>query len=243
MYLVLDFGNTLTKFFLFEGKEVIDSGSLSPKNAFDKIHEIITFNEGIKGLIYSDVAGEMNEKLVDLAKGIPVIAINSSIKLPFANEYKSKSTLGADRIALVSAAAITYPKKNILVIDLGSCITYDFISYKNTYKGGAISPGFEMRYKALNKFTGKLPLLSSKITKNPEGNSTIDSIHSGVYFGVLDEIKGRIEYYQEEFGALTVILTGGDANKLPKTLKNTIFAHSNFLAAGMLHLLKLNIDS
>jgi type III pantothenate kinase len=99
-----------------------------------------------------------------------------------------------------------------------------------------------MRYKALNTFTGKLPLLSAEIPKNPEGNSTIDSIQSGVYFGVLDEIKGRIEYYREEFGALTVILTGGDANKLPKTLKNTIFAHPNFLAVGMLHLLKLNLD-
>ena len=129
------------------------------------------------------------------------------------------------------------------MIDLGSCITYDFVSQEKTYKGGAISPGFEMRYKALNTFTGKLPLLSAKIPENPEGNSTIDSIHSGVYFGVLDEIIARIEYYQEEFGSLTVILTGGDANKLPKTLKNTIFAHSNFLAAGMLHLLKLNIDS
>ena len=129
------------------------------------------------------------------------------------------------------------------MIDLGSCITYDFVSKENTYKGGAISPGFEMRYKALNRFTVKLPMLSAKIPENPEGNSTIDSIHSGVYFGVLDEIIGRIKYYQEEFGALTVILIGGDANKLPKTLKNTIFAHSNFLAEGMLHLLKLNIDS
>ena len=243
MYLVLDFGNTLTKFFLFKGKEVFDSGSFLPKDAFNKIHKILILNEGIKGLIYSDVTGEINEKLVDLAKEIPVIAINPSIKLPFVNEYESKSTLGADRIALVAAAVITYPKKNTLVIDLGSCITYDFVSQGNAYKGGAISPGFEMRYKALNTFTGKLPLLFGKIPENPEGNSTIDSIHSGVYFGVLDEIIGRIEYYQEEYGVLTVILTGGDANKLPKTLKNTIFAHSNFLATGMLHLLKLNIDS
>ena len=243
MYLVLDFGNTLTKFFLFKGKEVIDSESLLPKDAFNKIQQILTLNEGIKGLIYSDVTGEINEKLLDLAKEIPVIAINSSIKLPFVNEYESKSTLGADRIALVAAAVIAYPEKNTLVIDLGSCITYDFVSKENTYKGGAISPGFEMRYKALNTFSGKLPLLSAKIPENPEGNSTIESIHSGIYFGVLDEIIGRIEYYQEEFGPLTVILTGGDANKLPKTLKNTIFAHSNFLAEGMLHLLKLNIDS
>ena len=243
MYLVLDFGNTLTKFFLFKGKEVINSASLSPKDSFDRIREIVTCNKGIKGLIYSDVEGEINEKLVDLAKGVPVIKINSDIKLPFINKYQSKSTLGADRIALIAAAVIAYPKKNILVIDLGSCITYDFVSQENTYKGGAISPGFQMRYKALNTFTGKLPLLSAEIPKNPEGNSTINSIQSGVYFGVLDEIKGRIEYYREEFGTLKVILTGGDANKLPKTLKNTIFAHPNFLAVGMLHLLKLNTDS
>jgi type III pantothenate kinase len=100
-----------------------------------------------------------------------------------------------------------------------------------------------MRYKALQYLTGSLPLLESEVVENPEGDSTKGSIHAGIYFGIVDEIKARIEYYDRNYDSLTVILTGGDANKLPKTLKNSIFAHPNFISEGMLHLLKLNINS
>ena len=100
-----------------------------------------------------------------------------------------------------------------------------------------------MRYKSLHHYTGNLPLLEAKKSENPTGKNTDQAIYAGIYFGIIDEINARIEYYDRNYDSLTVILTGGDANKLPKTLKNSIFAHSNFLAEGMFHLLKLNIDS
>ena len=99
-----------------------------------------------------------------------------------------------------------------------------------------------MRYKSLNKFTGNLPLLGYKPSHTPEGFNTASSIHSGIYFAILDEIKARIDYYENKYSQIKVILTGGDLNKLPKTFKNTIFTNSKFIANGMLHLLKLNID-
>ena len=123
------------------------------------------------------------------------------------------------------------------------CITYDFLDANNIYQGGAISPGFEIRYKSLNQFTGNLPLLDADEGQSPSGKNTEQAIHAGIYFGIIDEINARIKYYELKYDSLTVILTGGDANKLPKTLKNSIFAHPNFMAEGMFHLLKLNIDS
>ena len=162
--------------------------------------------------------------------------------MPFENHYESPESLGSDRIVLVAAACKNYPNTNVLIIDLGSCITYDFLDSNAIYHGGAISPGFDMRYKSMHHYTGNLPLLEAKKSKNPTGKNTDQAIHAGIYFGILDEINARIEYYEHKYDSLTVILTGGDANKLPKTLKNSIFAHSNFLAEGMLHLLKLNID-
>jgi len=164
------------------------------------------------------------------------------MQLPFKNNYKSPESLGSDRIVLAAAACKNYPHTNVLIIDLGTCITYDFLSSDKVYQGGAISPGFEMRYKGLHHFTGSLPHLDWQAVDHPEGKTTQEAIHSGIYFGILDEIKARIEYYESQYDSLTIILTGGDANKLPKTLKNSIFAHSNFVAEGMLHLLKLNLN-
>ena len=94
----------------------------------------------------------------------------------------------------------------------------------------------------MHYYTGNLPLLKIEKPKNPMGRDTDQAIHAGIYFGIVDEINARIEYYYNKYSSLTVVLTGGDANKLPKTLKNSIFAHSNFMAEGMFHLLKLNND-
>ena len=165
------------------------------------------------------------------------------MQLPFINSYQSPESLGSDRIVLVAAACKSHPNTNVLIIDLGTCITYDFLDANNIYQGGAISPGFEMRYKSLNQFTGNLPLIDADEGQSPSGKNTEQAIHAGIYFGIIDEIKARIKHYELKYDSLTVILTGGDANKLPKTLKNSIFAHPNILAEGMFHLLKLNIDS
>ena len=211
---------------------------------FDEMAKSLISNfSDIEALIYSDVSNQAGDFFRKLSAQFPIVVVDSQIRLPFDNSYKSPNSLGSDRIVLVAAACKIYPNTNVLIIDLGSCITYDFLDAHNCYQGGAISPGFEMRYKSMHHYTGKLPLLKLKKSDNPTGKNTNQAIHAGIYFGILDEINSRIEYYDHKYDSLTVILTGGDANKLPKTLKNRIFANSNFLAEGMFHLLKLNINS
>ncbi len=241
MYLIVDLGNTLAKFFLFK-KDKCDIKQKVAVEKFDvTVKSLISNYSGIKGLIYSDVSKRAGDFFERLSALFPIIGVNSQLLLPFENSYESPNSLGSDRIVLVAAACKNYPNTNVLIIDLGSCITYDFLDADNIYHGGGISPGFEMRYKSLNHYTGNLPLLEVKKAENPMGKNTDQAIHSGIYYGIIDEINGRIEYYNNKYDSLTVLLTGGDANKLPKTLKNSIFAHSNFLAEGMFHLLKLNI--
>ena len=166
--------------------------------------------------------------------------LSSSTNLPFTNKYGSPVTLGTDRIALISAATLNFPNRNVLVIDAGSCITYDFINSENEYLGGGISPGLHMRYKALNSFTANLPELEPKLPDNIIGNNTASSIHGGVIYGVLYEIDGFIDVYKSNYDDLTIILTGGDADFLRDSLKNDIFANSNFLFEGLNLILEHN---
>ena len=243
LYLIVDLGNTLAKFFLCNKGYFFNEVSVDLIHFGDMAKSIISDHPEIEGLIYSDVCNQAGEFFEKFSVQFPVIEVHSDMKLPFKNSYESPNSLGSDRIVLVAAACKKYPNTNLLIIDLGSCITYDFLDSNCIYHGGAISPGLEMRYKSVHHYTGNLPLLKYRNPKNPTGKNTDQAIHAGIYFGILDEINARIEYYDQKYDSLTVILTGGDANKLPKTLKNSIFAHSNFMAQGMLHLLELNIDS
>ena len=243
MYLIVDLGNTLAKFFLYNNGQCVKEHKVNKENFRDTAESLILSHKVIKGLIYSDVSNQAGDFFENFSDQFSVIAVSSNMQLPFINSYQSPESLGSDRIVLVAAACKSHPNTNVLIIDLGSCITYDFLDANNIYQGGAISPGFEMRYKSLNQFTGNLPLLDTDEGQSPSGKNTEQAIHAGIYFGIIDEINARINYYKLKYDSLTVILTGGDANKLPKTLKNSIFAHPNFMAEGMFHLLKLNIDS
>ena len=182
----------------------------------------------------------MTDDVGYVQKKLNTLILNSETKLPFKNLYKTPKTLGVDRIALVCASVEQFPDKNVLIIDAGTCITYDFINTKNEYLGGAISPGIRLRYQSLHNLTANLPLLETEMPENSIGNSTASSIHSGVVFGILKEIDGVIEDYQEKYSDLTVILTGGDAYFLSKQLKNSIFANSNFLLEGLNFILEYN---
>jgi type III pantothenate kinase len=126
-----------------------------------------------------------------------------------------------------------YPDVSKLVIDAGTCITYDFVDTENNYLGGAISPGIRLRYEALKEKTAKLPLLQMKYPDDFVGNSTDEAIHVGVVQGVLHEIDGFINQYQVKYENIIIILTGGDGDFLAKRLKNTIFANSNFLLESL----------
>src|SRR5699024_1392470 len=135
-----------------------------------------------------------------------------------------------------------HPGINVLVVDAGTCVTYDFIDAAGAYHGGAISPGLTMRYKAMHTFTEKLPLLE-RIKEAPLiGGNTQDSMHSGVLLGIAYEVDGYINAYRESFPDLITVLTGGDAQFLRDTIKNDIFVNTNLLLDGLLNILNYNKD-
>lgn len=240
MNLIIDIGNTATKLAVFQSDKIIEVRSVATIDILAEVEKLRhSFPELQKGLL-STVRTIDKLELETLQKLLPITILESSMQMPFKNSYETPLTLGVDRLALMAAALEQYPKSNVLVIDSGTCITYDFMDSDQNYLGGAISPGIEMRYKSLETFTSNLPLLQKKTPKNQTGNSTEASIHSGVIYGVLYEIESTIKAYQNKYPDLTVILTGGDADFLCKQFKISIFANSNFLLEGLNFLLEFN---
>ena len=233
MRLIIDIGNTLVKYALFNNDKLLQ---LSKKNEVDHnyINQIISKNS-VNSVIVSSV-----RKKIDWNVNTKLVVLNHTTKLPITINYETPKTLGNDRIANVVAASVLYPNKNILVIDAGTCITFDLIDLNKVFLGGRISPGIEMRYKSLYEFTDNLP----KITFHSEnyfiGKSTKESIISGVQQGVLSEIKLIISDLKKENKDLIVIVTGGDAFFFDKALKNSIFADQNLVLKGLNEILKYN---
>lgn len=240
MNLVIDAGNTLVKVAVFKGKELIFQETVDENNLPQRFKEICNVYPQIKWSMVASVRNLHPKTLVVLAVFSKMFQLDQNTKVPFKNLYATPGTLGVDRIALATAGFYQNPKGNTLVIDAGTCLTYDFVNDHGEYLGGAISPGLAMRYKALNQQTAKLPLLDKSELSDIIGNSTHTSIQSGVVNGICNEIDGTIAQYKSRFLDLTVILTGGDAEFLSKRLKSTIFAHSNFLLEGLNYLLEYN---
>ena len=240
MNLIIDVGNTRVKVAVFEAstiKEVFVFKKVKIVLELKKIISKYVISASIMSSV-SNISDEIQQKITVL---LNPIYLNSDIKVPFKNLYETPKTLGVDRIALAAAAIELYPQKNVLIIDAGSCITFDFINKEKEYLGGAISPGIAMRYRALHSFTSKLPLLESKEVSSFIGTNTSTSIHSGVVNGVCYEIEGVINQYKIKFRDLTVVLTGGDTNFLAKQLKSGIFAHPNFVLEGLHTVLTYNL--
>ena len=233
MVLAVDIGNSRVKVSVFENNTVFDSYVFEHIFLEKKIKKIIDNNDLITHLVVASVGLIDKKVFLDLKKTLQVHFITHQDVFPFTNNYQTPHTLGIDRMVLAAGAVLKYPNQNRLVIDTGTCVTYDFISQDDTYFGGAITPGLEMRYKALNYFTAKLPLLETDNPVSFIGNSTSESIHSGVVNGLVFEIDGFIDQYKALHSNFIIILTGGDAYFLAKRLKNTIFANSNFLLESL----------
>ncbi|UEG50925.1 type III pantothenate kinase [Ferruginibacter lapsinanis] len=163
-------------------------------------------------------------------------------KINFTTPVGKPETIGADRLALVAAAAHFYPGKNNLVIGLGSCITYNFINQYNQFLGGAISPGTQMRFKSMHDHTAKLPLIEKDWNFPVIAYDTKTNLQSGVLAGISFEIDGFIDFYASRYGNFNVVLTGGDAVYFAQRLKNKIFADFNFIYKGLYALSETNND-
>jgi type III pantothenate kinase len=240
MNLIIDIGNTRTKFSVFNhGEEMISV----PVDEFLPAHADVLLKEHPS--IDKAILCSVKDYLPGLKKYLQqnfktFVELDAGTPLPIENCYKSKDTLGKDRLAAVVGAFHLYPETNVLVIDAGTAITYDLISEKGQYLGGNISPGIEMRFKALNQFTGRLPLVEKKEFGKLFGQTTEEAIRAGVQHGVVFEADKAIDAFKEFYRNLKVIITGGDAIFFDKKLKNSFFVNFNLTALGLNRILKYN---
>jgi type III pantothenate kinase len=241
MNLVIDVGNTRIKCALFENNSIITVFVILKNELQKKILEILENYNSISNVTISSV-GKLEKKDFNFIKK-DLFFVTNEIQFPFINRYETPKTLGIDRMVLSTGSVLQYPNQNRLIIDAGTCVTYDFVSSKNEYLGGAISPGIRLRYESLHNYTAKLPLLTIENPENLIGNSTFESIHSGVINGISNEIDGFIDQYKKQFSNFIIILTGGDADFLAKRLKNIIFANSNFLLESLNQIYQYNFKN
>jgi len=243
MILTIDVGNTNIKVAVFKQVNLIEK-FVFQKNELEKNFEnILKKYPNCSNAVLSSV-GKLEEKdVLWLKNHFSLLEINHTSKFPFKNLYASPKTLGVDRMVLAAGAVLLFPNQNVLVIDAGTCVTYDFITNEKEYLGGAISPGLRLRYESLHNFTAKLPLLNKKIPENFIGNTTDEAIHSGVVNGLQYEIEGFVSEYSVKNEQFTIILTGGDANFLANRLKSIIFADENFLLKSLQQLYTYSLQN
>ncbi len=240
MDLVLDLGNTNQKLALFQNDSLIELQQF-PKIGIKQIRGIMGQNKETTHCILSSVVDYKESLLNYLSANFHFLILDEDTPLPVINRYRSKSTLGKDRLAAAVAGQHYFPGCNVLVVNAGTCITYDFVTTTGEYLGGAISPGIRMRFKALHTFTGKLPLIDFTGEDNLIGIDTAGSIHSGVFNGVIAEIEGVTEKYTMKYPDLKTVISGGDLNYFDKRLKISTFAVPNIVIHGLQQILAFNV--
>ncbi|NLR91324.1 type III pantothenate kinase [Flammeovirga agarivorans] len=236
----IDIGNTLIKVGYFKDNELIEVG------VYDDDVKLIQALYGFscEWIGVANVGSNDNNLIQQLKKDFKVLEITSGSHLPFKNVYATPTTLGVDRIAAIAAAQEIYPNSNCLVIDIGTCVTFDFITEGNEYLGGAISPGIDMRLKAMHTFTAKLPMISVEhLDQELVGNSTTNCMLSGAINGLTAEIEGTILRYEKKFGRINTLLCGGVANTFESKLNSSIFADRNLVLKGIDSILRLHVQT
>lgn len=240
MQLVIDRGNTKIKTALFEKNKLLHFF------LFDSIDDFIAsnliHNYSISNCIICTVVNNIDVLIEELKKHISVLVFTNSTPSPIINKYNSPKTLGIDRIAASVGANFINKNNNTLVIDAGTCIKYNFINNNNEFIGGAISPGLEMRFKAINTFTDSLPLL--KIEPDFDtfiGRNSNENILSGVELGTVAEINSFIDQYKTLYADIKIMLTGGDTIFFEKRLKKPIFADPFLTLKGLNSILNHNL--
>lgn len=236
MNLVVDYGNSSAKVAIFDQHRLID------KHIFTRPDDLKNFLEhsSAENFIVSSVSQDA-ETVLSWSHAKRKFLLSHKLPLPVKILYATPHTLGVDRIAGSCGAIQLFPGQNTLVIDAGTCITYDFTDSDRNYYGGSISPGLQMRFQAVHTFTARLPL--AKLVENPEliGTSTETSIQSGVVHGAVAEMEGIIARYQQKYPDLQVILCGGDGPFFENNLKASIFASPDLVLIGLNRVLIHNV--
>lgn len=236
-YLILDFGNTYQKCALVSDDKFV-------VHVFENIQltdlQNLVRDKNISSVILSSVINYSDQIRKWLDENFYFIELSHKTLIPIKNLYKTPETLGKDRLAAAVAANSLFPNANVLSIDCGTAIKYDFVNESGEYLGGGISPGMHLRFKALHTFTDKLPLVSFSHFPDLIGDDTFSAISSGVANGVVAEIEGIIGEYMANFQKLNIVLTGGELIYFEKRLKSSIFADPNLVLKGLYQILKFN---
>lgn len=233
--IAIDFGTSSVKIGVFEGYLLVHKYK---GVRIEEVKDIIDKHKPARIMVCS--VSHKYEELEEILSGYSLAYLNSKTRLPFSLEYSTVDTLGKDRIAAVAGAQYMFPKKNCLIIDAGSCITYEVLTSDNKYLGGAISPGIDIRFKSLHNFTANLPLLKREDNVKLTGNSTQSSIQSGVIWGITSEIREIIRIYSNKLPDLQLVICGGDANYLAELLKIELKVAPDLVLVGLINLLNYN---
>ena len=239
MDLVVDIGNSFQKVAVFS-EEGILLDLYSEKKLSITFLDNLFRQYPIGRAIVSSVREEDNPALRWLEEKTQLLRFSATCRIPIRIQYATPQTLGTDRIANAVGANALYPNRNVLSLMAGTCLVADFVNADGEYLGGSIAPGVWMRFQALSQFTARLPLVEPEKIDFFVGDSTENSILSGVMNGITQEIEGIIRQYSRHYNHLKVLLSGGDAELLQNSIKKRIFAAQNPILVGLHKVLVLN---
>jgi len=240
--LVTDIGNTRSKAGLFQGGELVEQWSWAHEKFSFELLKTIATNHRVQNIILSTVRQLPEDSgWASIEDDFFCLLLSETTPLPFQNLYRTPQTLGKDRLAAVAGAQALFPGQACLVVDAGTCITYEVLTAEGAYTGGNIAPGLRMRLQAMHTFTAKLPLTEPGETENRIGYNTQSALMNGAQEGILFEIAGYANYCREQFGTVQILLTGGDADFLSKKLKSEIFVDQNLVLRGLDQILSYNV--
>ncbi len=236
MILALDIGNTRWKMGLFDGDTLVSHQAVTSWTtellvAFGNQHNV-------HSVIYASVTNLPDHFDEILGHSFSTLELTHGTPLPFVNQYTTPHTLGKDRLAAIAGAQALYPHKNCLVIDSGTCIKYDLITASGVYMGGNISPGLNMRSKAMHVFTARLPEVTQHWPSHFIGWNTETALQNGAFLGTLLEMNGFIKLFDSEYHPLMVTVTGGDAKNIFDRIQHPEKVHEpNLTLYGLNHIL------
>ncbi len=238
MNICVDIGNTTAKAGIFENGVMVEEKRQLSDRAIVRLVKQLKPDAAIIASVRKGV-----KKIVqEVESQTETIVLKHGIRLPFVNNYGTPATLGVDRIAAVAGAVSLYPAQTCLIIDVGTCITYDLVDSNGVYHGGGISPGIEMRLKAMHKFTSKLPVVMPGGKTELIGKTTRECMLSGAMIGAEAEVQGIIDRYTQYFPELSIIFCGGGTQFFESKIKDHIFAVPNLVLVGLDQILSMNVN-
>lgn len=241
MNLAIDIGNTRTKAGVFKDGELLHTQHWPTGEAPDFFG--LATNHGAKNIILSSVAVDLSvEALAKLSSRGHALVLQAATPIPIKNSYLSPETLGKDRLAAAIGAYALFPGQACLVVDAGSCLTYDFLDGQGNYLGGNIAPGIQMRLRAMHAFTARLPEVGAGPSEDWIGQDTAAALRNGAQQGAVLEIEGYRQRAQDRFGELRLLLTGGDASYLATQLKSELFVNEHLVLIGLNKILEHNVN-